>query len=119
MAKFEIKNIVLIWVTVMLVVVEAYGSPVLSSGKEYAICLGECGLQCLGLIAIEPAYLACSTACGLLKCQKVSSKSAYGCATTCAISKSINVNTGIFTWTIFSLIIHCYKSSPINNDCIT
>jgi hypothetical protein len=118
MAKFEIKNIVLISM-IMLVVVEADGSPVLSSTKQDIVCLGECSLECLGLIATEPAYAACVIACGVLKCQKVSSKSVYGCATSCAISKTININTGISTWTIFFLIKHSYKSNPIIYDCIS
>ncbi|WJX24402.1 hypothetical protein P8452_13511 [Trifolium repens] len=93
MAKCEIKNIVSVLVMIVLVVAQTYGSPVTPSPKQDIICVGECALECVGLIEEAPIYAACIAACGLLKCHKVSSKSAYSCATTCIISKSIKVNT--------------------------
>ena len=102
MAKCEIKNIVSILLMIILVVAQADGSPVLSSTKRDIICVAECALECVGLIEQAPIYAACVTACGLLKCHKVSSKSVYGCATTCVISKSVNIDKGIFTWTLIS-----------------
>lgn len=102
MAKSENKSLVSILVMILLVVAQAYGSLVPSSAKQDIICVGKCSLKCIRLIKFPPIYAACVAACGLLKCHKVSSKSAYGCATTCAISKSINVNNGISTWTLIS-----------------
>ncbi|WJX28501.1 hypothetical protein P8452_17209 [Trifolium repens] len=78
---------------IVLVVAQAYGSPVTPSPKQDIICVGECALECVDLIEEAPIYAACVAACELLKCHKVSSKSAYSCATTCIISKSINFNT--------------------------
>ena len=104
MAKCEIKNIVSILLMIILVVAQAYGSPVpsTSSVKRNLICVGQCGLKCIPVIQFPPVYAACVSTCGLLICHKVSSKSAYGCATTCVMSKSVNVNKGIFSWNLIS-----------------
>jgi len=107
MAKYEIKKIISI-LMMMIVVVQANDSPPSLAPPHNPIrvftCIGECGIVCSKMSREISSYATCVTSCGLL-CLDVASKSAYDCAANCAISKSINVNTGIHTFTFISFIL--------------
>ncbi|KEH37595.1 Thionin related (TAP1) [Medicago truncatula] len=91
----EIKTFVSIFMMMMLVVSHADDSPLPSSSPHISIseiiCFGKCGVQCSNLLGEIQSFVACFAACGYT-CLDVTSKSAYDCATSCAISNTINDN---------------------------
>jgi len=117
MTMCKIKTFVSIFMMMMLVVSHADDSPLPSSLPNISIseiiCLGKCGFQCSKLLGEIQSFVACFAACGYT-CLDVTSKSAYDCATSCAISKSINDNTGIHTYTFIYFTIHCYQNILIS-----
>jgi len=110
MTMYEIKKIISI-LMMMIVVVQADNSPPSLSPPHnpthVITCIGECGILCSKMSGEISSYATCVASCGLL-CLEVASKSVYDCATSCVISKSINVNTGIHTFTFISFILHYY-----------
>lgn len=121
MAKYEIKTIVSIFVMMIFVVSQADDSLTPSSTPQISIseiiCLGKCALECSNKLGEIQSYVACVVGCGL-PCLEVTSNDAYNCATSCAISKSINVNTGIHIFTFIYFIRHCYHNIITNHDFI-
>lgn len=107
MAKGEMKSIVTIFLVLMMLAFAQAGDSPLDSAGSVILCVGECGLKCRPLIEIIEAYAACVAVCGL-KCHKKPSKAAYDCTTSCALSKSIDANTGIYSYFNFPIIIICY-----------
>lgn len=112
MAKCEMKKIVSILVLIMFVVAQADDSPPSSSSSRELFsmstigCVGNCASrQCRALRRFIHVYAACTAGCGVVQCSGVSATAAnemsstatYDCATSCAISKSRNVHTGIHT----------------------
>jgi hypothetical protein len=105
MANYEMKKIASILVMIMFVVAQADDSrpmsstPELSSVSSTIGCLGRCASQCRIARIFMGAYAACTAGCGVVKCSggsttadnKVSLIAAYDCATSCAVSKSNNI----------------------------
>ena len=117
MTMCEIKMFVSIFMMMMLAVSHADDSPPPSSSPHISIseiiCLGKCGFQCSKLLGEIQSFVACFAACGYT-CLDVTSKGAYDCATSCAISMSINDNTGIHTYTFIYFTIYCYQNILIS-----
>ncbi|AES65533.1 hypothetical protein MtrunA17_Chr2g0300741 [Medicago truncatula] len=90
MGRSERKEIVLIFVMMMIVVAQANDSAHEESFKR-AICALKCPFKCKGNIK---HYAVCVVTCELL-CTQKTSKVDYDCATNCAIFKSVNANNDV------------------------
>lgn len=108
MARSERKEIVLIFVMMMVVVAHANDSAHEESFAG-AICALKCPFKCKGNIE---NYAGCLVTCELL-CAHKTSKADYDCATNCVIFKSANANNGIFTSFFSSYIIYCCQVNLI------
>lgn len=107
MAKCEMKSIVTVFLVLMMLVFAQAGDSPPPSAASVILCVGECGLKCRPVFEIIEVYAACVAVCGL-KCHKKQSKAAYDCTTSCALSKSIDANTGIYSYFTFPFFITCY-----------
>ncbi|CAL5184699.1 unnamed protein product [Lathyrus oleraceus] len=96
MAKSEMKNVVMMIITmIMLVSAEANHSlppQATENGIDDITCLVKCGLECAPKLGNKIKYGMCMALCELL-CSKHPSQDAYVCTRSCTYSKLNNINT--------------------------
>lgn len=71
-----------------------------SSDSKKSLCEFKCSLYCVPYISYPPIYKKCLDDC-YAKCPKMSND-VYNCMTDCALIKSIDLNSGIYSLTTFA-----------------